>query len=71
MSPASELTGWTATRIAEGVRKREVKAEEVARAFLDRTRSLDPKIRAFVTVLEAEALARLLSLATWAAALRR
>ncbi len=47
---------WAAGRIAEEVNAGRVKAEEVVRAFLSRIREVDPRLRAFVTVLEAEAL---------------
>ncbi|MCX5788553.1 MAG: Asp-tRNA(Asn)/Glu-tRNA(Gln) amidotransferase subunit GatA [Elusimicrobia bacterium] len=52
----SELTTWSAARIAEAVRAREVKAEEVAEAHLKRIRTEDPRVRAFVRVLAEDAL---------------
>jgi aspartyl-tRNA(Asn)/glutamyl-tRNA(Gln) amidotransferase subunit A len=48
----------TATEIAEKVRKREISAVEVAAAFLARIKNIEPKIKAFITVFEQEALAQ-------------
>jgi aspartyl-tRNA(Asn)/glutamyl-tRNA(Gln) amidotransferase subunit A len=50
------LTELTAVEIAERVRAREVKAEEVAKAFLERTQTLDPKISAYNEVFKEQAL---------------
>ncbi|MBI4348819.1 MAG: Asp-tRNA(Asn)/Glu-tRNA(Gln) amidotransferase GatCAB subunit A, partial [Elusimicrobia bacterium] len=52
----SDVTRWGAARIAAAVKAREVKAEAVAAAHLDRIRRLDPELRAFVRVLAEEAL---------------
>ena len=48
----------TAAAIAADVAAGKVKAQEVTRAHLDRIKAEDGKIRAFITVLEAEALAQ-------------
>ena len=53
---AAALTDLTASEIAEKVRKREVKAEAVTTAFLDRIHALDPQIKAFNEVFDAHAL---------------
>ena len=52
----TDLTTWSAGRIAAAVRAGEVKAEAVAEAHLARIKAEDPRIRAFVRVLEDEAL---------------
>ena len=52
----SELTTWSAARIAEAVRARKVKAEEVVEAHLQRIQTEDPRVRAFVRVLAEDAL---------------
>ncbi|MGQ0644226.1 MAG: Asp-tRNA(Asn)/Glu-tRNA(Gln) amidotransferase subunit GatA [Elusimicrobiota bacterium] len=46
----------SAVEIARRVKAREVSAEAVARAFLDRVRALDPKFKSFIAVMEKEAL---------------
>ncbi len=46
----------SAGQIAAGVRGKKFSAREVARAFLDRVRALDPKLKAFLSVLEESAL---------------
>src|SRR5207249_1569086 len=46
----------TATEIAAKVRSKEIKAEAVATAYLDRIRILDPKIKAFNEVFGERAL---------------
>jgi aspartyl-tRNA(Asn)/glutamyl-tRNA(Gln) amidotransferase subunit A len=48
----------SAVEIARQVKGREVSARDVARLFLDRVRALDPKLKAFITVLEEETLAQ-------------
>lgn len=52
-----ELTGSTAVQLAEQVRRREIRAVEVARSALDRIERLDGDLRAFITVTRDEALA--------------
>ena len=49
-------SGLTARQIAEGVRNKSFTATEVARAALERAHRLDPKIKAFVTILDDAAL---------------
>ncbi|MCW8130278.1 MAG: Asp-tRNA(Asn)/Glu-tRNA(Gln) amidotransferase subunit GatA [Planctomycetota bacterium] len=53
----SNAYAWMSAReIAAGVRARKFSAEDVAQAALARARALDPKLQAFVTVLDALAL---------------
>src|SRR5207237_967466 len=49
-------SGLTARQIAEGVRNKSFTATEVTRAALERAHRLDPKIKAFVTILDDAAL---------------
>ena len=53
---SAEITGWSASRIAGEVGGGRVRARAVAEAFLARIRRVDPRVRAFVCVLEKEAL---------------
>ena len=50
------VTQWSAAKIAAEVSGGRIQAQAVVSAFLDRIRALDGDIRAFVTVLEREAL---------------
>lgn len=52
----SDVTSWTASRIAGLVRSREVSSEVVVRAHLDRIRTLDREIGAFQIVRGEQAL---------------
>jgi len=54
----SEITGLSATEIARRVGAREVSAEEVARAHLDRIAEVDGRIDAFLHVAAERALAK-------------
>jgi len=51
------LTELSAVELAQGVSQGKFSAEDVARAHLQRIKEADPRVRAFVTVLEQEALA--------------
>ena len=53
----SALIDLGAAEIAEGVKARRLKAEDVARAFLDRIQSVDGKVNAFLSVFRERALA--------------
>ncbi|MCC6557950.1 MAG: amidase [Polyangiaceae bacterium] len=57
MSRSNDLTRLTATALADLLASRDVSAEEVTRAHLDRIDAVDPKIRAFTQVLRHEAIA--------------
>lgn len=57
MSQANDLTRLPAHRLADLLAARDVSAEEVTRAHLDRIEAVDPQLRAFTTVLRHEALA--------------
>ncbi len=48
----------SATELAAKIKKREISSTEAARAFLGRIASVDPQVKAFITVMEKEALAR-------------
>ena len=52
----TDFTTWSASEIAEAVRGKKAKAEAVAESHLERIRQEDPKVRAFIRVLEDEAL---------------
>ncbi|MBI3547886.1 MAG: Asp-tRNA(Asn)/Glu-tRNA(Gln) amidotransferase subunit GatA [Elusimicrobia bacterium] len=52
----TDITRRTAVEIAEQVGSGKIKAVEVAQAFLARIKVLDPKLKAFVTILEEQAL---------------
>ena len=51
----SEITNWGAAQIAAKVRAKEVSAREVTAAFIERIETVDPKVRAFITVTAHEA----------------
>ena len=55
---SAEITKLTASEIASSVASGKLKAEQVVDAFLDRIRRLDPRVRAFVRVLEEPARAQ-------------
>lgn len=55
---ANDIIKLSASEIAAKVRAKELSSVEVTRAFLDRVKSVEPKIKAFVSVLEKEALVR-------------
>ena len=50
------LTSLSASRIAQEVSAGNLKAEDVAQAHLDRVKTEDPKVKAFITLLEEKAL---------------
>ena len=50
------FTSLTATEIAEKIRSKEMKAEAITTAYLDRIKALDPKIKAFNEVFAERAL---------------
>ncbi len=50
------LTSFSASQIAQEVSSGNIKAEEVALAHLERIKAEDPKVKAFITVLEESAL---------------
>jgi len=54
---AGDLTRLSATTLAARLRRREISAEEVMRAHLDRIAALDGRLRAFITVDPQAALA--------------
>src|ERR1700733_10045534 len=54
----SELTKLTIAEAQAKLRKREISARELTRACLDRIAAVEPKLNAFITVTEAEALAQ-------------
>ncbi|MBI4386359.1 MAG: Asp-tRNA(Asn)/Glu-tRNA(Gln) amidotransferase subunit GatA [Elusimicrobia bacterium] len=58
MSAPNDITRWSAAQIAARVAGREVRAEEVARAHLERISGLDKEVGAFITVLEESSLAQ-------------
>src|SRR5260370_34344673 len=53
---ASELNKLTISEASAMLRKREITALELTRACLDRIAAADPKLNAFITVCEKEAL---------------
>ena len=48
----------TATEIARRVREKSLSARDVTKAFLDRAKAWDPKVKAFLAILEEPALAQ-------------
>jgi aspartyl-tRNA(Asn)/glutamyl-tRNA(Gln) amidotransferase subunit A len=54
----SELNRLNIAEAQAKLRKREISARELARACLDRIAAVEPKLNAFITVTEAEALAQ-------------
>jgi aspartyl-tRNA(Asn)/glutamyl-tRNA(Gln) amidotransferase subunit A len=54
----SSLIDLGASQIAEGVKARRLKAEDVARAFLDRIEAIDGRVKAFLSVFPERALAQ-------------
>src|SRR5258706_15821506 len=52
------FTSLTATEIAAKIRSKEMKAEAITTAYLDRIRTLDPKIKAFNEVFTDRAIAQ-------------
>ncbi len=50
------LTSLSASKIAQEVSSGNLKAEDVAQAHLDRVKTEDPKVKAFITLLEEKAL---------------
>jgi aspartyl-tRNA(Asn)/glutamyl-tRNA(Gln) amidotransferase subunit A len=49
-APATDLTRWTASQVADAVRDGQVSAVEVTRAFLDRIDAVDGQVHAFLHV---------------------
>lgn len=58
MAPASELNCLTISEAAERLRRREFSVLELTRACLERIAAVDPKLNAFITVTEEEAMAQ-------------
>src|SRR5208283_2039283 len=54
----SELNRLTIAEVQAKLRKREISSRELTRACLDRIAAVEPKLNAFITVTEAEALAQ-------------
>ena len=54
----SDLTRLTIAEAKAKLRKREISARELTRACLDRIAAVEPKLNAFITVCEREALAQ-------------
>ncbi len=54
ISPNPE--NWTVTSLSKALRKGEISPVEIARAYLERIQSHDPKINSFITLLPQEAL---------------
>lgn len=57
MSARDEICGWTAARMAAGVRERELSRTEVVEAHLERIERVNPAVNAIVQLRGAEALA--------------
>jgi amidase len=57
VSSRDEICGWSATRMAAGVRDREVSRSEVVEAHLERIEKVNPAVNAIVQLRGAEALA--------------
>jgi aspartyl-tRNA(Asn)/glutamyl-tRNA(Gln) amidotransferase subunit A len=55
MNP-SNIETWTIVSLSKALRKREISAVEVIRAYLERIESYDSKINSFITLLPREAL---------------
>ncbi|MBV8136963.1 MAG: Asp-tRNA(Asn)/Glu-tRNA(Gln) amidotransferase subunit GatA [Deltaproteobacteria bacterium] len=58
MAPSSELNRLTISDAADRLRRREFSALELTRACLERIGAVDPKLNAFITVTEEEAIAQ-------------
>ncbi|MCB4791637.1 MAG: Asp-tRNA(Asn)/Glu-tRNA(Gln) amidotransferase subunit GatA [Elusimicrobia bacterium] len=52
----NNITNLSAKELSEKIKARELSSSEVTRAYLDRIKAVDPKIKSFVTVFEEEAL---------------
>ena len=52
----NDIIKLTATELAEKIRKRELSSVEATGAFLERITALEPKVKAFISVLDKEAL---------------
>ncbi|MFH1368979.1 MAG: Asp-tRNA(Asn)/Glu-tRNA(Gln) amidotransferase subunit GatA [Elusimicrobiota bacterium] len=52
----NDIINLSATELAEKIRKREISSVEVTKAFLARINGVEPKVKAFITVLEKQAL---------------
>ena len=55
---ATELCWLSAAEIREGLRRRDFSCLEVVKAHLDRIATVDPKIEAYITVLDDAAVSR-------------
>src|ERR1051326_4378043 len=53
----SDLTEWTAVRLAAGIAAREVSAREVVQAHLDRIAAVNGQVNAVVTLVAEQAMA--------------
>jgi aspartyl-tRNA(Asn)/glutamyl-tRNA(Gln) amidotransferase subunit A len=58
VAPSSELNCLTISEAAERLRRREFSVLELTRACLERIAAVDPKLNAFITVTEEEAMAQ-------------
>src|SRR5690349_9663897 len=54
----AELNRLTITKAREHLRRREISARELTRACLERIAAVEPRLNAFITVCETEALAQ-------------
>lgn len=50
-----DLSNLTITKVKEGLKKKSFSSNEIANAYLERIKSVEPKLNAFVTVTEDEA----------------
>ena len=53
-----ELYEYTVHELVEKLEKGEVTSEEITRSYLDRIKEIDPKVKAYVSTLEDEAMAK-------------
>ena len=53
-----EITNLTAHELAEKLEKMELTSEEITKAYFDRIKEIDPKVKAYITVYEDEAIAK-------------
>ncbi len=53
-----ELYEYTVHELVEKLKKGEVTSEEITRSYFDRIKEIDPKVKAYVSILENEAIAK-------------
>ena len=53
-----ELYEYTVHELVEKLEKGEVTSEEITRSYFDRIKEIDPKVKAYVSTLEDEAIAK-------------